>query len=206
MLEFLGLDTVQIVLMIIACVIGLILGIISLINMGKQYGAGFTTVFCLLLGGLFMFFAPVVLPLLGSYFIDSNIKGYYLWEFIDGGNPITDFVNNTLSFTGYRFTDAEAINLLKNLISVVAITYSFGLYFISDIFKKVSKWVVLVLWIIAYQFFLLLILIVSVLLILLAPAILVVGVLSGLFVGIKTAVSNYGRAYKTVRKDGKKPA
>ena len=183
------------ILSIIIAIFAVIVAIYSMVQMGKAYHVGLTLVFLLLFGGLALFLVPVALPVLTSYLIDFNRgKGNLsVAEF----SSITEFLNQTLKFANINLKDVDTVAVLKYASIIVSFTYSTGLYLISGIYQKLNKWILFVIWLVAYQFFIFVVLIIALIFTILLPFILTFGLAGGVFVGIKAASKNYYNAIKS---------
>lgn len=182
------------ILAVVVGIFSLVLAIHSVREFGKAYHAGFTFVFLVLFGGIIIFIAPVILPVLTSFLIDfyMNRGELSLKDF----SIITENVNHFTQRFGIVLSNTNTMIAMKYAAIIVAFIYSLGQYLITGIYKKLNKWVLLVVWLIAYQFYLFTILLFAFIFTLLLPLMLVCSIIAGLFIGIKSASTNYCNAIK----------
>jgi len=153
------------ILAIIVALFGLAAAIYSLIAMGKAYRVKFT-LFFLLCGGWLLFLLPVLLPIMLSFLIEMDIVH---------------------AFTNFALRNDDSIVVIKYVVIIKSFMYSVGLLLISGIYKKLDRWFFFKIWLFAYPLFIFMVLVITIVL----PFFLLFAVFGGIFVGAKSAITNY---------------
>jgi len=153
------------ILAILNVLFALAMAIYSLIAMGKAYRVRFT-LFFLLCGGWILLLLPVLMPIMLSFLFDMDI------------------VHTSTNFTLRNY---DSIVVINYAVMIASFMYSVGLFLISGIYKKLDRWVFFKIWLFAYPLFIFMVLVITIVL----PFFLLFAVFGGIFVGAKSAVTNY---------------
>lgn len=187
------------ILAIAISIFALVVAIYALKEFGSAYHGKFRFIFLILLGGILIFLTPVVLPLI-SFLLDVNIRRG-VWS-INSLSFITDAVNPFVGFFNIELNNVEMIVVLKYASIIISFVYSAGLYFISGVFRRLSKWVLLLVWLAGYQFFIFFVLIIAAIFAVLLPFIMIIGIISGMIIGGRSACVNYYGSIETSYSNG----